>query len=127
VLLQAALVALTTSGLYLACHALPGGRDVSWPMSLMLGLMIMASGIANVTPGNVGIEQAAAELTGRLLHISPGIGFLASTLFRAAAVVVVLVLGPFFSVYLSRRNQLTTEPLSAQSKEGQAEQVGAGR
>jgi hypothetical protein len=103
VLLQAALLALTTTGLWLACRTLPEGRDVSWATALMLGVMVLASGVINVTPGNVGVEQGAAELTARLLHVAPNVGFLASAIFRAVSAVVVLAIGPFFSAMLARR------------------------
>ena len=102
VLLQALLVALTTTGMWLACKTLPQGQGVSWLTALMLGLMTLASGIINVTPGNVGVEQGAAELAARLLHVPPDVGFLASALFRAVAVVTIFTLAPFFSAALAR-------------------------
>jgi uncharacterized membrane protein YbhN (UPF0104 family) len=103
---QIVLIALTTTGLWLACHAFSQGHAVTWLMALMLGLMVMASGVINVTPGNVGVEQGAAELTARLLHVPPMLGFLASALFRLMAVLVVFVIGPIFSAYLARRKGL---------------------
>jgi hypothetical protein len=103
VLMQAALIALTTTGLWLACRALPLAQDVSWPGSLMLALMITAAGIANVTPGNLGVEQGAAELTGRLLRMAPNTGLLASVLFRAMAVLVVFLLSPALGAWLRCR------------------------
>ena len=103
ILNQAMMIALTTTGLWLACRALPGGQGVTWLMALMLGLMVMASGVINVTPGNVGVEQGAAEMTARLLHVPPMLGFLASALFRLMAVLVVFVIGPIFWASLARR------------------------
>ena len=76
---------------------------MTWPVALMLGLMILASGIVNVTPGNIGVEQGVAELSARLLHIAPHVGFLGSALFRAVSVVTILAIGPVFSVLLARR------------------------
>lgn len=102
ILLQMLLVALTTTGLWLACQTLPDGRGMSWPMSLMLGLMILASGIVNVTPGNLGVEQGAAEWAARLLHVTPNVGFLASAIFRAVSIVIILLIGPVFSAVLAR-------------------------
>ena len=103
ILLQTLLVALTTTGLWLACQTLPDGHEVTWPVALMLGLMILASGIVNVTPGNIGVEQGVAEVSARLFHIAPNIGFLGSALFRAVAVMTILVIGPVFSGWLARR------------------------
>lgn len=102
ILLQTALIAVTATGLWLACRALPGGHEVSWLASAMLGLMAMASGIINVTPGNVGVEQGAAEITARLLHLPDNVGFLASCLFRVMAVIVVFILGPMYSAILAK-------------------------
>lgn len=101
--LQAVLVALTSTGLWLACKTLHGGENVTWPSGAMLGLIILASGIANVTPGNVGVEQFAAEVTARLLHLPPNVGLAASAIFRAVSMVATLVLGPIFTTVLARR------------------------
>jgi uncharacterized membrane protein YbhN (UPF0104 family) len=103
ILLQAVLVALTSTGLWLACKTIQGGEAVSWPSSIMLGLIILASGIANITPGNVGVEQFAAELTGRLLHLPPNVGLVASAVFRVVSMLTVLAIGPIFTVLLARR------------------------
>jgi len=103
ILLQAALVALTSTGLWLACKTVHGGEAVSWPSSIMLGLIILASGIANITPGNVGVEQFAAELTGRLLHLPPNVGLVASAIFRIVSMLTVLAIGPIFTALLARR------------------------
>jgi len=103
VALQLALIALTASGLWLACLALPGGEDVNWFMALMMGLLVMASGVANVTPGNLGVEQAAAMFTAHLLKIPQEVGFLASSLFRVMAVVVVFAIGPLLAHWLARQ------------------------
>jgi uncharacterized membrane protein YbhN (UPF0104 family) len=103
-LLQAMLVSLTSSGLWLACQTLPGGSAVTWPAALMMGLMILASGIVNLTPGNLGVEQAAAGWTASLLHIAAPIGFLASAIFRVVSLLTIVALGPFFAAALARRS-----------------------
>jgi uncharacterized membrane protein YbhN (UPF0104 family) len=112
VALQAALVALTTTGLWLACHSIPSGGAVTWPMAMMLGLMILASGIANVTPGNIGIEQFVAELAGRLLHVPIGVGLLASAIYRAVAIITIFALGPVLSALLAQRKPANANPES---------------
>ena len=108
ILLQALLVAFTSTGLWLACKTVHGGDAVSWPSSIMLGLIILASGIANITPGNVGVEQFAAELTGRLLHLPPYVGLMASAIFRVVSMLTVLAIGPIFTVLLARRRSPQT-------------------
>jgi hypothetical protein len=103
VVLQLALVALTATGVWLACLALPGGEGVSWFSGLMMGLLVMASGVANVTPGNLGVEQAAAMFTAHLLAIKPEVGFLASSLFRVMAILVVFAIGPALAHWLAKQ------------------------
>jgi hypothetical protein len=122
IVLQLILIALTATGLWLACRALPGGAGVSWPMGLMMGLLVMASGVANVTPGNLGVEQAAAMFTAHLLQIEPKIGFLASSLFRVMAIGVVFAIGPLMAHWLSRQaprkpSTARPEPLPHRGKE----------
>ena len=106
-LLQCGLVALTSTGLWLACQTLPGGRAVTWPTSLMMGLMILASGIVNLTPGNLGVEQAAAGWTASLLNVASSVGFLASAIFRVISLLTIVVLGPLFAAALARKTRVT--------------------
>jgi hypothetical protein len=73
---------------------------IAWPTAAMLGLMVLASGIISVTPGNIGVEQGAAELTARLLLVPAHVGFLGSAIFRAVSVITVLALAPLFSTLL---------------------------
>jgi hypothetical protein len=109
VVLQLALVCLTSTGLWLACLALPGGEGVTWFVGLMMGLMVLASGIANVTPGNLGVEQAAAMFTAHLLQVRPEVGFLASSLFRVMAIIVTFVLGPVAAHWLAKQRPRKNE------------------
>lgn len=103
VVLQVLLIALTATGFWLACLALPGGGGVNWFAGLMMALLVMSSGVANVTPGNLGVEQAAAMFTAHLLKIKPEVGFLASSLFRVLAMAVVFALGPVLAHWLARQ------------------------
>jgi hypothetical protein len=116
VVLQLVLIALTATGLWLACLALPGGEGVNWFAGLMMGLLIMASGVANVTPGNLGVEQAAAMLAAHLLKIRPEVAFLASSLFRVMAVMVVIVIGPLLAHWLARQPPRPRKGFEAISK-----------
>lgn len=105
ILLQACLAALTNTGLWLACKTLHGGEAVTWPQGAMLGLIMLASGVANVTPGNVGVEQFAAEVTGRLLGLPASVGLAASTIFRAMSLAATFSLSPIFSAVLARQRE----------------------
>ena len=89
----------------MACKTLHGGESVTWAQGAMLGLIMLASGVANVTPGNVGVEQFAAEVTGRLLGLPEHVGLAASAVFRAVSLGVTLVVGPVFSAVLAKRNK----------------------
>jgi hypothetical protein len=103
VVLQLVLTCLTSTGLWLACRALPGGEGVTWFAGLMMALMILAAGVANVTPGNVGVEQAVAMFTAHLLGMPLQMAFLASALFRAMAVVATFAVGPLLAHWLTTR------------------------
>jgi hypothetical protein len=100
VMMQAALIALTATGMWLACRSLPGGRDVTWMTALMLGLVMTVSAVVNV----LGVEQAAAGVAAHLLDVDPTLGFLASALFRVMAIIVVFLTGPFMAHWLSGRS-----------------------
>jgi len=117
VVLQLILIALTATGLWLACRALPGGEGVSWFDGLMMGLLIMAAGVANVTPGNLGVEQAAAMFTAHLLQTRPEMGFLASSLFRVMAVGVMFAIGPLLANWLARQKPRIPQSTSTQNKD----------
>jgi hypothetical protein len=101
--LQLCLVGLTSTGFWLACRALPGGEQVNWLMGLMMGLLVMASGVLNVTPGNLGVEQMVAMLTALLLRVDPSLAFLASSLYRAMAIVTIFSTGPILAAWLARQ------------------------
>ena len=125
VVLQLAVIALTATGLWLACLALPGGEGVTWLTGLMMGLLVMASGVANVTPGNLGVEQAAATFTAHLLDVRPEVGFLASSLFRVMAIVVVFAIGPLLAHWLAKQSPRVAPAASAD--EGITEATNKGR
>ena len=103
VVLQGMLACLTATGLWLACLALPGGGRVTWVTGLVLGLLMLASGVAKVTPGNVGIEQGAAMWGAHLMGVEATLGLLASAVFRVSAAVVVFSVGPVMTNWLEGR------------------------
>lgn len=103
VVLQGLLAALTATGLWIACLALPGGQGVTWVVGLVLGLLVLASGVAKMTPGNIGVEQGAAAWGAHLMGIEPAVGLLAGAIFRATAAAVVFGLGPIMTRQLQDR------------------------
>jgi uncharacterized membrane protein YbhN (UPF0104 family) len=93
--LQVGLIAINAAGLWMAFQALE--RAVSPGASLMLALVSMASGVANVTPGNLGVAEAAAWVTAHLAGgADPDQAVVAYTVFRISAVVPVFLLAPLF-------------------------------
>jgi hypothetical protein len=106
VALQFALILLASVGFWLACRAFPGGERTTGLTGLLIALSVIVSGVSNLTPGNLGVEQAAAAFTASLLHLDPLIGGLASGLYRATAIAVVFAIGPFLSAWLARRPAL---------------------
>ena len=101
--LQLALIGLASLGFWLACRAFPGGESATGLTGLLIALSVMVSGVSNLTPGNLGVEQVAAGYTAGLLHLDRHTGGLASALYRFAAVVVVFAIGPFLSAWLARQ------------------------
>jgi hypothetical protein len=108
VALQLAMVALTSTGLWLAFLALPGGGGVSWLAGLLVALAVMGSGVVNVTPGNLFVEQFVAMGAAYLLGVDKPLALAASALYRAMAVVCVFAIGPALTAWLAR--QLPREP-----------------
>jgi hypothetical protein len=72
-------------------------------MGLVLGLLMLASGVAKVTPGNVGIEQGAAMWGAHLMGVEATLGLLASALFRVCAAAVVFSVGPVMTNWIEGR------------------------
>jgi uncharacterized membrane protein YbhN (UPF0104 family) len=77
------------------------GRPASPAGALLFALVTLVSGIVNLTPGNLGVAEAAAWITARALGVDPGEAVVAYTLFRIASIVVILVLTPVFLPRLS--------------------------
>ena len=96
---QVLLIVLTSVGIWLAFTSL--GRPVTWPASLLLSLVVFASGIINITPGNLGIAESAAWVTAYLIHIDADEAVVAYTLFRLVAIISVFSLTPYFMARLS--------------------------
>ena len=96
---QVLLIVLTSVGIWLAFTSL--GRPVTWPASLLLSLVVFASGIINITPGNLGIAESAAWVTAYLIHIDADEAVVAYTLFRLVAIISVFSLTPYFVARLS--------------------------
>jgi len=93
------IIFLTTAGIWLAFSSL--GKPVDLGASLLLSLVVFASGIINVTPGNLGIAETAAWVTAYLLQADADEAVVAFTLFRLMAVITIFSLTPVFMARLS--------------------------
>lgn len=97
--LQLLLILCAAGGIWLSFQSI--GRPVGWTGSLLLALVAAASGAINVTPGNLGVAEAAAWLTARLLEGDADVAVVAYTVFRLIAMLAIMTLGPFYLFRLS--------------------------
>lgn len=108
-LLRLALLTALTIGLnglsfWLAYEAL--GQPISYLAALLLGLVAAFSIFINLTPGNLGIQEAMVGLSAELLGTGGGEGLLAVMLIRAVTVLCAFTLGPLYSYLLTRQSVL---------------------
>ena len=78
------------------------GSPVSFRGALLVGLLAAFSILVNVTPGNLGVQEAVVSLSSELLGMGVGQGLLVALLIRAATLILVLTLGPIFGFLLTR-------------------------
>jgi uncharacterized membrane protein YbhN (UPF0104 family) len=97
--LQLLLILCAAAGIWLSFQSI--GRPVGGTESLLLALVAAVSGAVNVTPGNLGVAEAAAWLTARLLEGDADVAVVAYTVFRLIAVSAIMTLGPFYLFRLS--------------------------
>lgn len=96
VFLQIAQLLLTGVALWLSFRAL--GNLIGWSGSVMLGLLANAAGVANVTPGNIGIVESATALGAYLLKGNPNLAVVAYSVYRAASLVVLVIVSSIFMI-----------------------------
>lgn len=92
---------------WLAFRAL--GHPAGYGQALLIGIVAVFAVVINVTPGNLGVQETAVFLSSKLMGLDPGVGVLAALLIRAATLFWILVLGPVFSILLTRRMVLGKE------------------
>ena len=86
---------------WIAFYALKG-EPISFGPVFLISLLSVFSTLGNVTPGNLGIQEAVISICSGMFGIGAGIGLLASLLIRAATIIPAFILGPIFSFLLSR-------------------------
>ena len=78
------------------------GAPIPFAFALLISLLTVFSRLISITPGNLGIQEAATSLISGLMGVGVSSGLLAALLIRSAAIVVVFALGPLFSYFLTR-------------------------
>jgi uncharacterized membrane protein YbhN (UPF0104 family) len=101
VVLQVAQLLLTAIAIWLSFRSL--GQPIGWSGGLMLGLLANASGIANITPGNLGVTESAAALGAYFLQGDTRLAVVAYSVYRAISIAVLAVIGSAFLLVFGRR------------------------
>lgn len=110
-LMTYALMKILANGLsfWIAYKAL--GSSVYFTVALLIAVLATFSGLVNVTPGNLGIQEGVVSLASGLLGTGIGQGLVATLLIRGVGMVVIFGLAPLFSFLLaqelSRANRST--------------------
>jgi uncharacterized membrane protein YbhN (UPF0104 family) len=113
---------LTGASFWVAYWAI--GHTISFAAALVTSLLLAFSILMNITPGNIGIQEAIISVSSELLGSGAGLGLIVALLIRATTLVVVFTLGPIFSFVLTRElaDHQLEKPGDAPGMETQAEQ-----
>jgi uncharacterized membrane protein YbhN (UPF0104 family) len=84
------------------------GFSVPFTVSLLVYLLTSFTILINVTPGNIGVQEAAASFAAGILGAGADMGLLAALIVRAVTILSAFALGPIFSYLLSK--ELTKNP-----------------
>jgi uncharacterized membrane protein YbhN (UPF0104 family) len=78
------------------------GFVVPFTVALLIYLLTSFTLLINITPGNLGVQEAAASLAAAVLGAGADAGLLASLIVRSVAILAAFTLGPIFSYLLSK-------------------------
>jgi uncharacterized membrane protein YbhN (UPF0104 family) len=92
---------------WVAYHAL--GFSVSLIAATLIGLLAAFSVLLNITPGNLGIQEAVISMSSALLGAGTSEGLMVALLVRASTLMVVFTLGPLYS-YILTKNLIADSP-----------------
>ena len=84
------------------------GFAVPFTVALLIYLLTSFTILINITPGNLGVQEAATSLAASILGAGADMGLLAALIVRAVAILSAFALGPIFSYLLSK--ELTKDP-----------------
>jgi len=96
---------LYTLRLYVAFAAI--GYSVDAAGCVLIGALVALSMFISITPAALGIREAAVVFSSLAVGVSPEISLVAATMDRAVTMLVVFVIGPFATVYISRQSAKT--------------------
>ncbi len=74
----------------------------SFKTIFLISLLSIFSFLFNLTPSNLGIQEAIVSLASVIFGIGTSIGLMASLLIRATSLIPIFTLGPIFSLILTR-------------------------
>jgi len=78
------------------------GLSVPFRTALLIYLLSSFTILIQVTPGNLGVQEAAASVAAGILGAGADMGLLASLIIRAVTILTAFTLGPVFSCLLSK-------------------------
>jgi len=78
------------------------GFAVPFTVALLIYLLTSFTLLINITPGNLGVQEAAASLAAAILGAGADMGLLAALIVRAVTILSAFALGPIFSYMLSK-------------------------
>jgi uncharacterized membrane protein YbhN (UPF0104 family) len=78
------------------------GLTVPFKVALLIYLLTSFTLLINITPGNLGVQEAAASLASAILGTGAEMGLYAALIVRTVAILIAFALGPIFSYLLSK-------------------------
>ncbi|MGB4190713.1 MAG: hypothetical protein BWZ01_02270 [Deltaproteobacteria bacterium ADurb.BinA179] len=90
---------------FTAFHSI--GADIPFRIALLIYLLTACSVLINITPGNLGVQEAVASLAAVMLGAGADMGLLAALIVRAVSIISAFALGPIFSYLLSKELMAT--------------------
>lgn len=80
------------------------GFDIFFSQALIISLIAVFSLLINITPANLGIQEAVISFASSTLKVGVGEGLVVALITRAATMILVFTLGPYFFYSLSKIN-----------------------
>ena len=116
---------VTVLMIHFSFHAL--GVELPLVQSGVLGILYLISAMVPITPAGMGFAEATLVLASGALGLDSTLNILAAGLNRSAMLVVSLLLGPIFTLILSRRSgkPISVFHLPAMTSEGSEESRGS--